>query len=122
MKFRLDTESAYIWWTFDEWDRAAQSRRDENSFGPYTLDGNRIPHFAVRSGEIAFDKPDGWRNPSVIVLRESDGTWAALGDGWKFEAVRADTPDAIVLTGRWSERSYGAGPFIAVFPKSVPPL
>ena len=77
----------------------------------------------MRPGEIVIDRPVGWDRvpiPFPVVLKGSDGFWLASGTGWAFRAVRADTPEAIVLTGRITGTPDGNGPFIIVIPKPEP--
>ena len=121
MNFRLDSDDACIWWTFDDWARAERARKDERLFGAYVLQADRIPSFVIRTGQIVFDKPDSWKEsriPATVILEESGGYWSASGAGWILRAVRAETPDGTVLTGRINESVYGSGPFILVLPRA----
>ena len=117
MQFTLTSDDAYIWWTFDDWERTEQARRDEGQFGSDALQSDLVPSVELGDNEIVFDTPATWTPTRSIQLQGGDGMWTSSDETYSFEAARADTPEATILTGRWSAADYGSGPFILVIPK-----
>lgn len=79
---------------------------------------------AVSADSVAFEPPDEWEDDPNRTYRfavTDEGLYVCGGDGFFYEAVRADTTSTTVLTGTWKERDYGSGSFILVVPKDAVP-
>jgi hypothetical protein len=118
----IDSDSPTIWWKFDDFGYLKAARK-EWGFGEAVWREEAIPDFAIRDSEIAFDVPQtgNWAdNEPVVVLRKNtDGFYRCTGKNWTYEAVRADTPRNVLLTGRFSDEA-GKGVFIISLPKRTP--
>lgn len=74
---------------------------------------------AMDSTRIAFDAPESWEwgQMTLVFAPAPDGLWVWRSYSDRYEAVRAETPTHVILTGTWRQIDY-AGAFVAVLPKS----
>jgi hypothetical protein len=115
---RLDCERAAAWWTFDYFEDL-KGERHSAGFGDAVWKESSITSYVISQVEVRFDPPDDWGDESrstIVFRRNADGSYTASGKGYSYEALRADTPQGVILIGRWDESGIGTGVFIIAFP------
>ncbi len=114
---RLDCETPRAAWTFDYLEDLKEQRE---TFGDAVWKESLVTSYVIRKAEIRFDPPDDdWGHgagSTIAFRRHGDGIYIASGNGYTYEAVRADTPRGVILTGRWVEDGAGTGVFIVTLP------
>jgi len=113
----FDSDAPYFYWTFDRLGDLEQGH------SRYAFDGSvwkvdMISSYDVGDGHLTFDSPAEWAKglPPAEFQRNSRGHYEHRSEGVVYDAVRADTQNHIVLTGRWTETDFGKGVFVAVLP------
>ena len=113
----FEGQTPYFYWTFDRLGDLEQGH-SRYGFDGSVWNADMISSYDVGEVHLTFDSPAEWARglPPVKFQRNSQGHYEHRSEGVVYDAVRADTPTHIVLTGRWSETDFGTGMFVAVFP------
>ena len=113
----LENDTPYFYWTFDRLGDLEQGQI-QHGFDGSVWKADVIQSYQLGEGQVSFDSPAAWAKglPPVRFRRMSHGRYECRSEGVVYEAVRADTQNHVVLTGRWTETEAGKGLFIAVLP------
>ena len=112
----LESEVPYLYWTLD---RLGDLEQSQNR---YRFDGSVWKADMIRSTlwrippDLRLASGMGQGLAACEVSAKSEGHYVHRSEGVVYDAVRADTLNHVVLTGRWTETDFGKGVFIAVFP------
>jgi hypothetical protein len=72
--------------------------------------------------QIRFDPPDDWSDETgstVVFRRTGDGSYAASGKGYSYEAVRADTPQGVILWDAGMRKALELACLLPPFPTTL---
>ena len=113
----LDSDTPCFYWTFDEFEDL-KSEQNSQTFGGSVWKRNDIRSYAIGASLLTFDAPTDWdEGPRPVrFVRTADGLYEHRFEDTFYSGVRADTPNHVVLTGRWTEPDFGRGVFILVLP------
>ncbi len=112
----LESDTPYFYWTSDRLGDLEQGQI-QYSFDGSVWKSEMIQSYTIGEAQLTFCSPAAWASlPPLTFHRTPRGHYEHRSEGAVYDAVRADTPTHVVLTGSWTETDLGKGVFIAVLP------
>ncbi len=113
----FDTEDGVIYWTGETTGATLVDGSCYSQIIAFSIDV--IPSYALGNDFVSFDTPESWELGETIRLNARvEGIFRYEDDsGWLYDAVRAETPSHVILTGNYREPD-AKGMFILVLPKT----
>ena len=121
MAVDFESDKPVFYWTFDT-QAHLKANAGRVEFLGQVWKTNLIKSYRYDNEHVAFESPQDWLDAgetvyTVRLLPDQRGMYVYVDKIQRFEAVRAESANHVVLSGRWNQADEGAGVFLAVFPK-----